>query len=213
MELDAKLSADGEVVVLHDATVDRTTDGTGHVNSLTLPELKRLDAGSKYSSAFQSEKIPTLAEVFEMIGNQIIINVELTNYTSPIDDLPDRVVSLITKYGLESSVLISSYNILALIRARSLLPKIPLGLITFKGFANPVLHSKLVRLGPNLALHPNYEDVTPELIKAAQDANFRIHTYTVNQPDEMHRLFIARIDGIYTYDPMLAQNVLAGINS
>ena len=65
IELDAKLSADGQVVVMHDETVDRTTDGTGWINALTLAELKRLDAGSKFNPAYQSEKIPTLAEVFE----------------------------------------------------------------------------------------------------------------------------------------------------
>lgn len=207
IELDAKLSADGQVVVMHDDTVDRTTNGTGQVKSLSLPELKRLDAGSKFNPAYSSERIPTLAEVFETVGQQIFINVEVKNYTSPIDDLSDKVISLVKEYGLESSVMLSSFNMIALIRARSLLPKIPLGLITVRGLGDLTLRSKLVRLGPLFAFHPNYLDVTPKLVGAAHRANSRIHTYTVNQPDTMQQLFTAGVDGIFTDDPPLAHKV------
>jgi len=213
IELDAKLSADGQVVVMHDETVDRTTDGSGWVNSLSLAELKRLDAGSKFSLTYQSEKIPTLAEVFEVIGNQIFINVELKNISSPIDDLPDRVVSLVKQYRLENSVILSSYNPIALIRARFLLPKVPLGLITFRGLAKATLRSRMVRFGPLLALHPASMDVTPELIHAAHQAKCRVHAYAVKQPDEMQRLFELGVDGIFTVDPPLAQKVLAEIEA
>ena len=211
IELDAKLSADDQVVVMHDETVDRTTDGTGRVKALTLAELKRLDAGGKFNPAYQSEKIPSLAEVFEAVGNQIAINVELQNFFSPADDLPDRVVSLIKQYGLERSVILSSFNPIALIRARFLLPKAPMGLITIAGLANVTLHSRLVRFGPLLALHPFFEEVTPELIQAAHLAKCRIHAYTVKQPDQMQRLFREGVDGIFTSDPLLAHNVLSEI--
>ena len=211
IELDVKLTADGQVVVIHDETVDRTTNGTGRVNSLMLAELKRLDAGLKFSPAFQSEKIPALAEVFEAVGNQIFINVELKNFYSPTDDLPDRVVSLIKQYGLERSIIISSFNPSALIRARFLLPKVPLGLLTCVGLANVTLHSRLVRFGPLLALHPASEDVTPELIHAAHRANCRIHAYKVKQPDQMQRLFGLGVDGIFTTDPPLAHKLSAEI--
>ena len=68
-----------------------------------------------------------------------------------------------------------------------------------------------MRLGPLFAFHPNYLDVTPNLVRAAHRANSRIHAYTVNQPDTMQRLFSAGVDGIFTDDPPLAQQVLAEI--
>ena len=213
IELDVKLSADGQVVVMHDETVDRTTDGTGWINTLTLAELKRLDAGSKFSPAYHSEKIPTLAEVFEAIGNQILINVELKNFSSPIDDLPDKVVSLIKKHGLERSVILSSFNPIALIRARFLLPKVPMGLLTVKGLSNVTLRSRLIRFGPLLALHSACGDVTPELVLAAHKVKARINAYTVNQPDMMQRLFELGVDGIFTDNPPLAQKALAEIKA
>jgi glycerophosphoryl diester phosphodiesterase len=209
IELDVKLSADGYVMVMHDDTVDRTTNGTGVVKSLTLPELKKLEAGSKFSPLFKSEKIPTLAEVFETVGQKTFINVELTNYSSPVDDLPDKVISLVMKYSLETSVMLSSFNMIGLIRARNLLPKIPMGLLTFPGYAQITLRSGLVRFGPLLALHTAHSDVTPNLIQTAHQAKCRIHAYTVNQPDIMRQLFTAGVDGIFTDDPLLAHKVLA----
>ena len=208
IELDVKLSSDNQVVVIHDDTVNRTSNGTGWIKSLSLPELKRLDVGSKFSPAYKSERIPTLAEVFEIVGQKILINVELKNYTSPADDLPDRVIAIVKEYGLETSVILSSFNMIALIRARSILPKIPLGLLTVSGLAELTLRSKLVRLGPLFALHPNYLDVTPKLIHAAHRANSQIHTYTVNQVDDIRQIFAAGVDGIFTDDPLLAQKVL-----
>jgi len=212
IELDATLSADGQVVVIHDDTVNRTTNGTGSIKSMNLSELKRLDAGAKFDPSFHLERIPTLAEVFETVGQQIFINVELKNYTSPTDDLPDRVIALVKDYGLESSVMMSSFNIIALIRARSQLPTIPLGLITVTGLAEVTLRSKLVRFGPLFALHPNFMDITPKLIQAAHRTNSRVHTYIVNDPDDMRRLFITGVDGIFTKDPLIAHKVLAEIS-
>ncbi len=213
IELDAKLSADGLVMVMHDDTVNRTTNGSGRVNSLTLAELKKLDVGSKFPPLVNSEKIPTLAEVFETVGRKIFINIELTNYSSPIDDLPDKVISLVKKYGLETSVMLSSFNMIGLIRARNLLPKIPMGLLTFPGFADITLRSRLVRFGPLLALHPARSDVTLNLIQIAHQAKCRIHAYTVNQSDMMQQFFIAGVDGIFTDDPLLAHKVLTNNKS
>src|SRR5512136_1224893 len=76
VELDVQLSADGAVVVIHDFTVDKATDGTGRVAAKTLAELKALDAGSRFSPQFAGERIPTLAEVFEAIDGKLLVNVE-----------------------------------------------------------------------------------------------------------------------------------------
>jgi glycerophosphoryl diester phosphodiesterase len=212
IELDATLSAEGQVIVIHDDTVNRTTNGTGHIKSMNLTELKNFDAGSKFNPAYSSERIPTLEEVFETVGQKIYIDVELKNYSSPTDDLPDKVIALVKEYGLESSVMLSSFNIIALIRARSLLSDIPLGMITVPGLADLTIRSRLVRLGPLFALHPNYIDVTPKLIHSVHHANSRIHAYPVNQADTMRQLFTAGVDGIFTADPLLAHKVLSEIN-
>src|SRR6266545_4190320 len=109
IELDVKLSADGHVMVHHDPTVDRTTNGKGKVKDLSLAELKKLDAGSFFAENFHGEKIPTLEEVFEVVGKRTFINVELTNYNTPRDQLVETVCMLVKKCGLEEHVMFSSF--------------------------------------------------------------------------------------------------------
>jgi glycerophosphoryl diester phosphodiesterase len=211
IELDAKLTADGQVVVIHDDTVDRTTNGTGQVNFLTLAQLQRLDAGSKFPPKNTSEKIPSLEEVFETFGQKIFINVELKNYSTPTDELPEKVAALVKKYKLEDRVLLSSFNLIALIRARKLLSKIPLGFITISGLADVTMRTKLVRFGPLLALHPNYEDISPYLIRTAHQAKCRIYPYTVNHPKTIEKLINAGVDGIFTDDPCMAEKAIVDL--
>ncbi len=209
IELDAKLTADGEVVVIHDDTVDRTTNGSGRVNSLTLAELQQLDAGVKHVPRFPPENIPSLAQVFEAIGRKIHILVELKNLSSPLDELPEKVVALVRKYNLEESVLLISFNLIALIRAQRALPNASLGYLTSAGLADMTFRSKLVRFGPRLNFLPNYKDVTPALVRVAHQAKTRIYSYTIDQPEPMAKLFKLNIDGILTNDPVLAQKVRA----
>lgn len=205
IELDVKLSADGQIIVMHDDAVDRTTNGTGRVKSLTLRELKQLDAGSKFDPKYQGERIPTLAEVFETVGQQVLINVELTNYSSTSDDLPDKVVALVKDFKLEENMILSSYNIAALCKARFKHSTLPLGVLVFSGTASAILHSRLLRFGPLLALHPSTADCTPQLVEDANLKNCRIRVYTVNQPDIMRQMYSYGVDGIFTDDPLLAQ--------
>ena len=106
IELDAKPSADGHVVVIHDQTVDRTTPSSGQVGDLSLSELRTLDAGSHFDITYKNETIPTLDEIFGSCGGEIYINVELTNYASIKDDLPDKVAQLVKKHKLEENILI-----------------------------------------------------------------------------------------------------------
>ena len=133
IELDATLCADGHVVVIHDETVNRTTGESGVVRHMPLTALKELDAGSWFAPAFKGEKIPTLAEVFETVGKRIFINVEIKNYDSPLDDLPARIARLVQKYDVADRLLFSSFNPVALLRVGRLLPRVPRGLLVFRG--------------------------------------------------------------------------------
>lgn len=209
IELDAKLCADGHVVVIHDQSVDRTTSGAGLVRQMPLAALKELDAGSFFSLAFKGEKIPTLEEVFAVIGRRTFINVEITNYTAPWDDLPDRIVSLVKKFNLADYILFSSFNPIALLRARRLLPQVPAGLLAVQGSGGAWARGWLGRHFPCQALHPEIHDVTPELVHRTHNFGRRVHVYTVNQAEEMARLFNLGVDGIFTDDPPLALQVLS----
>jgi glycerophosphoryl diester phosphodiesterase len=213
IELDAKLSADGYVVVIHDQTVDRTTSSSGKVADMTLEDLKKLDAGSHFDIAFKGETIPTLDEVFESVGDQIVINVDLTNYYSPFDPLPEKVSKIILRHNLAHNILISSFNPIALRKINRLLPETPIGLITIKGTMRRPFLWWLGRIIIRYhSLHPEINDVTSTLIKRTHQFGNRIFVYTVNQVNDMQRLYTLGVDGIFTDDPLLAKDVLASIN-
>ncbi len=210
IELDAKLSADGEVIVIHDASVSRTTGAEGQVSQLTLAALRELDAGSFFSEEFKGEKIPTLAEVFETIGTRAVINVELTNYYGTRRDrLADKVCELVEKFGLQENVLFSSFLASNLTRTRILLPGVPRGLLAMGGLLGWWARSFGFNFGDYQALHPNLKDVTPQQIARVHRLNRHINVWTVNAAEDMRRLFAWGVDGIFTDDPKLAMEVLA----
>lgn len=212
IELDAKLSADGKVVIYHDQTTDRTTATSGRVKDFTLAELRRLDAGSHFDVAFKGEPIPTLEEVFDLVGHRTFINIELTNYGSPTDTLPEKVAALVQRHRLSKRVLFSSFNPLALIRVRRKLPETPIGLLALPGRAGVWARSFLGRLLGYQSLHPAACDVNLALVESAHRRGQKVFVWTVNQAEQMRQLFDMGVDGIFTDDPILAQQVLAVAN-
>lgn len=208
IELDAKLTRDGHVVVIHDQTVYRTTGETGKVREMTLAALRRLDAGSHFDVAFRYERIPTLEEVLTVLGHRTFINIELTNYASPTDALPEKAAELVARFGLADRVFFSSFNPLALIRVRRRLPDTPVALLALPGLAGSLARSRLGRLLNYQALHPALPDVSSTLVATAHKHKTRLHVYTVNQASDMRRLYQMGVDGIFTDDPLLARQVL-----
>ena len=211
IELDAKLSMDGEVVVMHDSTLDRTTDGTGTVRSHTVMELKALDAGSRFGDgeSFTGETVPILADVFDSLVGKISINVELTNYATPFDRLPEKVISLIVHRGIENDVLISSFNPVALIRSKRIAPDIPIGLLA-RGTPRLLINRMMRSWITYDSYHPAWEHVSQDLIEQERRMGNRIHVWTLNSPEEMINLVKAGVNGVITDDPSLARKVLEG---
>jgi glycerophosphoryl diester phosphodiesterase len=209
IELDVKLSSDGQVVVHHDATVDRTTNGHGRVKDLPLAELKSFDAGSRFANQFNGEKIPTLDEVFETVGKRTFINVELTNYTTPGDELVETVCMLVKKHKLQKHILFSSFFASNLSKARSYLPDVPRGLLASPSLLGTWARSFGFTFGKYQALHPYVKDMNQQQVARVHRLDRRVHVWTVNDEQDMRRLFGWRVDGIFTDDPQLAVRVRA----
>ncbi|HEX9839406.1 MAG TPA: glycerophosphodiester phosphodiesterase family protein [Anaerolineales bacterium] len=207
IELDAKLSADGHVIVMHDATVDRTTDSHGRVKDLSLAELRSLDAGNFVAEKYRGEKVPTLEEVFEALGKRMFVNVELTNYNTPGDHLVESVCMLVKKFGLQKQVLFSSFFASNLSKARGLLPEVPRGLLAFNGLLGAWARSFGFAFGKYQALHPHLKDVTPQQVQRVHRLRRRVHVWSVNTAQDMRRLFHWGVDAIFTDDPQLAVQV------
>jgi glycerophosphoryl diester phosphodiesterase len=208
IEFDVKLSADEQVIILHDPTLDRTTNGHGKIGSFSLAELQKLDAGTWFSEQFRSERLPTLEELFATLGKRIFMNVELTNYATPGDDLVPRVVELVKKFGLQESVMFSSFFPNNLLTAARLLPEVPCGLLAWTGFIGWPARTFGYRRKEYKAFHPFTKDVNLGLVTRVHAAGKRVHVWTVNEVDEIKRLVGLGVDGIFTDDPAQALKII-----
>ena len=209
VELDTKLSADQRVVVIHDQTVNRTTNGSGRVTHLTYKELRSLIASNRFRKEYPNEHIPTLEEVLELCAGRIAVNIELGNYLTPFDQLAFEVARFIEQSKPQSEVLVSSFNPIPLRKFHALCPEVPLAFLARRGYQGYLSRGWLGRvLVPYDALHPYKSDVTPGLISGARRAGYQVHAFTLNQPDEMAKLIYLGVDGLITDDPLLARQMI-----
>jgi glycerophosphoryl diester phosphodiesterase len=209
IELDAKLTADGHVIVIHDPTVDRTTDGKGRVDSFTLEAIRKLDAGKRFDEKFAGAKVPLLEEVFELVGKDKMINIELTNYYStPHDGLVLKTCELIKRHHNQSQILFSSFFPSNLKIAAQVLPEIPRGLLAMRGASGLWARSFGFMFGDYQALHPFISNTSREQMRRAHRLNRRVHVWTVNKPEEIVQLKEWGVDGIITDDPQMALRAL-----
>lgn len=207
VELDVRLSADGVPVVIHDATVESTTDGTGRVSEMTVAQLKRLDAGAYFDPAFAGERIPTLEEVLDAFGDRLLLNIELKGKLLD-HGLERAVVDLIGRYALEERVLLSSFNPLALRRAQRLAPRIPMGIL-YTSKSLPLFGiARLLSPEPYTAFHPHHTIVNQTHITRAQRNNYQMHVWTVDDPARMRQFIAWGVDGIITNSPHPLHEIL-----
>lgn len=195
-ELDVHLSADGEVIVMHDATVDRTTDGTGAIADLTLAQLKALDAGSWFGPEFAGEPVPTLAEVVALVGDRVKLNVEIKSAADPDSSL--KVVQILRDGGILDQSMISSFGLQALLETRKYWPQGTLALITG--------HCADLQIAIDNGLqwfNVYYHEVDEALVRRAHEAGLKVMIWTMDDPAQWERFASMGVDGICTNAPHL----------
>jgi len=208
VELDAKLTRDGHVIVIHDSSVDRTTNGKGKVASLLLEEIRKLDAGKWFNEKFAGTKVPLLEEVFETVGRDKLINIELTNYATPHDGLTEKVCELIKHRNNQSQIIFSSFFASNLKKAALLSPEVPRGLLAMPGLIGLWARSFGFMFGDYQALHPHISSTSREQMQRAHRLKRRVHVWTANTPAEVNQLKEWGADGILTDDPATARRAL-----
>ena len=208
VELDAKLTRDGHVIVIHDSSVDRTTNGKGKVASLSLEEIRKLDAGKWFNEKFAGTKVPLLEEVFETVNRDKLINIELTNYSTPRDGLTEKVCELIKRHNNQSQIIFSSFFASNLKKAALLSPEVPRGLLAMPGLIGLWARSFGFMFGDYQALHPHISSTSREQMQRAHRLKRRVHVWTANTPAEVNQLKEWGADGIITDDPETALRAL-----
>jgi glycerophosphoryl diester phosphodiesterase len=208
MELDVHFSKDGRVVVIHDDTLERTTNGRGKVADHTLQELKKLDAGSWFGSPFSGEQIPTLQDVLELAKGNILVNIEIKNeYLGPytISDLSDRALQEAKRSRTAKQVIFSSFSPSALERIKEGNSHARVALLYHKFWNIPeeVTGGKSF---PTLNLRRSF--LTKDKIAKIHEQGMKVNTYTVNSQKEMEQFIRWGIDGIITNHPNRLINIL-----
>jgi glycerophosphoryl diester phosphodiesterase len=210
IELDVRLSADGVPVVIHDATVDRTTDGAGPVAGMDLGQLRALDAGGWFDPGFTGERIPTLEEVLGVFGGRTWLNLELKGVRILDDELVSAVAGVLGQLELAQDVLISSFNPYLLRQVRRLAPSYPVALLYA---SSPLLLRQLGQLllgSRPAAVHPHHALVNRQRVARAHKVGTRVNVWTVDARGRMQELISAGVDGIITNQPALLREVLRG---
>lgn len=189
---------DGEFAVIHDDTLDRTTDATGPVRARTMDELRRADAGSWFGKEFAGERIPTLGDVAVSLPERIELFVELKEGSSVDPGVEAALSAYLERHVLLPRVRVSSFDHRALAELRRLLPSLRTGALYV---ALPVDAVRLARDCGAGALHPNFHYVTAALVREAHDAGLEVHTWTVNEPEDIERTRRLGVDGLFSDHP------------
>jgi len=195
IELDVQLTRDGEVVVMHDDTLDRTTDGRGAVVAHTLAELRRLDAGRWFGEAFAGERVPTLAEVLSEV--RLPINVELKAGGGL--GLEARTLAVVREAGALERIVFSSFDPDALLHLRSLTADAELAVLWTRRALSAAL--ELAKRVDARGLHLRKTAVASPTLAAVRETGLAIRVWTVNEPREFGPLRVAGASGVFTDYP------------
>jgi len=207
IELDVQLTKDGEVVIIHDEKVDRTTNGAGNVRDFTLAELRKLDASYIYTGKMDVNPVPTFEEYCEWVKDlPIVTNIELKTGVYPYPGIEAKVWKILQKYNLQDKVIISSFNHYSILQMRKLAPQLQYGLLTESWLVNPGAYVESVGVE---CYHPYYGSLTEETVAEVKSHNIAINTYTVNDVDAVKRLNTLGIDIVIGNFPDMVKKVLA----
>jgi glycerophosphoryl diester phosphodiesterase len=201
-ELDVRRARDGAIVVIHDDTVNRTTDGRGRVADMTLGELRRLDAGAKARGGARGERIPTLDEVFELAHGRMGVNVELK-----VAGIEREVAQIMRAHGALGDSMVSSFDWDSLRTMRAVDPAVRVGVLAERRAEKMLSAAK--ELGA-YAVNPRHDMADEGLCRAAHEAGLCVLVWTVDDPARMRRLIADGVDGIMTNFPERLRMVLAG---
>lgn len=198
IEFDAKLAQDGEIFLLHDDTLNRTSNGWGVAGELSWNKLHELDAGGWFSAAFKGEKLPTLAEVAQRCTqHNMMANIEIKP-TKGSDTETGTQVALAARElwkGMAVAPLLSSFEFDALVAAKKAAPELPRGLLIDAWRDDwKTLTDEL----ECVSLHLNHKALTAERVKEIKDAGLHILVYTVNKPERARELLAWGVDCLCT---------------
>ena len=205
IELDVQLTKDGKVVVIHDEAVDRTTGGNGYVRDFTWDELVRFNAGAICGGKYGFQPIPSLEEYCAWAaGQELVTNIELKSSVYYYEELEEKTIELVKKYGLEKKVFYSSFNHMSLVKVKEIAPEAVCGaLLLHEGLGNAGYYCD--RFGFQ-AYHPGCKGLTEEIVRGCKEHNIQVNVWTVNDMGTLEQLYEWGCDGVITNYPEVCKS-------
>lgn len=199
IELDVHLTKDDHLVVAHDETVDRCSDGSGRIVDMTLSELLKLDF-SNGKKGYSKIKIPTLEQVLHFIKESgLSLNIEIKNGIVLYDRIEEKILRLVDKMGLRDKVIYSSFNHYSLTIVKKLDPSAKTGVLYSEAMVDPCIYAKHLHAE---AIHPYFATLmVPGVIEGCKKHGIRIHTWTVDKQDDLAWMFRSEVDAVITNRP------------
>ena len=201
VEIDVQMTADGVVVLGHDASLKRVAGVNRSIASMTFEELEKLDVGSWFSSEYAGTRIPSLSEVLELCSQKISLNIEI-KYVGKNSELPEKTAEMVREYGMENKCVITTTNLSYLKRVKEALPEIRTGYIISAAYGN-FYSSEDVDF---ISIRSGF--VTSALMQNAHEQGKAVYAWTVNTKSELERLTLLGVDGIITDRPVLAREIV-----
>lgn len=199
LELDVQLTKDGEVVVIHDEKVDRTTSGNGFVKDFMFKEIRTFNANKK---GVKKEPIPSLIEVLEwMQSNDLVCNIELKNGIIPYEGMEEKVIQLVRKFDLSNRIIISSFNHYSIVLSYRLAAEIETAPLFNERIYMPWVYAQSIRAK---GIHPKLASISDDIIKGALENGISVRPYTVNKEADINRLIKINCTALITDDPVKA---------
>lgn len=201
VEIDVQMTADGVVVLGHDASLKRVAGVNRSIASMTFEELEKLDVGSWFSSEYAGTRIPSLSEVLELCSQKTSLNIEI-KYVGKNSELPEKTAEMVREYGMENQCVITSTNLSYLKRVKEALPEIRTGYIISAAYGN-FYSSEDVDF---ISIRSGF--VTSALMQNAHEQGKAVYAWTANTKSELERLTLLGVDGIITDRPVLAREIV-----
>ena len=198
IELDVQRCSSGELVVFHDHTLERTTNGVGQLSDCSLDELRRLSAGAWFDQEFEEERIPTLQEVLNLVDGQVLLNVEIKNMPVYYENIEDDVIEMLEGYSHQDRIIISSFDNRLVKRIHQRKPEWNFATLMVGIPADLVEHCH--QIGAKY-WHPEFESILPDALEEARAAGISTNCWTVNDERDWVRVLKDGVDGIITDDP------------
>ncbi|WP_243386387.1 glycerophosphodiester phosphodiesterase [Bacillus kexueae] len=201
IEFDVQMTKDGELVVIHDEMLDRTTNVTGWIMDYTFEEMKMIDASYKFSAFKGQCPIPTLDEVFKWVKGKsrpFIFNIELKNSVVTYPGIGEKIARLIKKYHWTPYTVLSSFNHYSLVELKKTFPDIEMAILYNEWLYEPWKYCTNIGVE---GLHPHYKSLQREdIVNQAKKNGVPVRPYTVNKENELKRLMKLGVDAIITDD-------------